>query len=117
VFIDQAAAAARNLQEQLTRLNGLANAKVFSMGAARYLSGAAEPFDIVFMDPPFGQDALAEYVPLLDTGGWVSNGSLVYLENERTAGLPRLPANWEVLKSKSAGEVGYHLVRLTSSPP
>ncbi len=117
VFIDQAAAAARSLQEQLTRLNGVANAKVFSMGAARYLRGAAQPFDIVFMDPPFGQDALAEYVPLLDTGGWVSKGSLVYLENERTAGVPRLPSHWEVLKSKSAGEVGYHLVRLTSSPP
>jgi len=91
--------------------NGLANAKVLSMGAARYLRGAPQSFDIVFMDPPFGQDALAEFVPLLDTGGWLSNGSLVYLENERTAGVPRLPSHWELLKSKSAGEVGYHLAR------
>jgi 16S rRNA (guanine966-N2)-methyltransferase len=112
VFIEQAPAAARNLQEQLGRLKGAAHAKIIEMGAARYLRGAPRTFDIVFMDPPFGQDALAEYVPLLEAGGWVSGGSLVYLENERAAGLPRLPSHWEVLKSKSAGEVGYHLARV-----
>jgi 16S rRNA (guanine966-N2)-methyltransferase len=111
VFIDQAPAAARSLHEQLTRLDGLANATVLEMGAARFLRGAAQPFDIVFMDPPFGQEALAEYVPLLDTGGWVAKGSLVYLENEKVAGIPRLPPHWDMLKSKSAGEVGYHLAR------
>jgi 16S rRNA (guanine966-N2)-methyltransferase len=112
VFVDQAPAAARNLQEQLGRLNGLAHARVLEMGAARYLRGAPRSFDIVFMDPPFGQEALAEYVPLLDAGGWVSAGSLVYLESERSAGVPRLPPHWQVLKSKSAGEVGYHLARI-----
>ena len=38
-------------------------------------------------------------------------GGLVYLECERAAGVPALPAGWELLKSKSAGEVGYHLAR------
>jgi 16S rRNA (guanine966-N2)-methyltransferase len=73
---------------------------------------AGGPFDIIFMDPPFGRAALAEFVPLLDSGGWVKPTGLVYLENEKSAGLPPLPAHWEVLKSKSAGEVGYHLVRV-----
>jgi 16S rRNA (guanine966-N2)-methyltransferase len=63
------------------------------------------------MDPPFGKDALPQYVALVDAG-WVSSGSLVYLENERSAGVPTLPPHWELLKSKSAGEVGYHLARV-----
>ena len=50
------------------------------------------PFDIVFLDPPFGRDALAEYVPLLDAGDWLKPGGLVYLENEKPAGVPALPA-------------------------
>jgi len=112
VFVEQAPPAARNLREQLTRLKGLAKARIMEMGAARYLRSAPRFFDIVFMDPPFGQDALAEYVPVLEMGGWVTNGSMVYLENERAAGVPRLPSHWEVLKSKSAGEVGYHLARI-----
>ena len=37
---------------------------------------------------------------------------MVYLENERSAGAPDLPPHWELLKSKSAGEVGYHLARV-----
>ena len=57
------------------------------MGAARFLRTPATPFDIVFLDPPFGRDALAEYIPLLDAGNWLNAGGLVYLENERTAGV------------------------------
>jgi 16S rRNA (guanine966-N2)-methyltransferase len=88
---------------------------VVEMGAARYLRSPAQPFDIVFLDPPFGRDALAEYVPLLDQGAWLKAGSLVYLENEKAAGVPELPSHWEILKSKSAGEVGYHLARVLSA--
>ena len=112
VFVEQFPAAARTLQEQLVRLGGEGKGRVMEMGAARFLRTPAKPFDIVFLDPPFGKNALAEYVPMLDSGSWLTPSGLVYLENERIAGLPQLPAHWELLKSKSAGEVGYHLVRV-----
>jgi 16S rRNA (guanine966-N2)-methyltransferase len=112
VFVEQFPAAARALQEQLVRFGGEGKGRVMEMGAARFLRTPAEPFDIAFLDPPFGKDALAEYLPMLDEGNWLKVGSLVYLENERLAGAPRLPEHWELLKSKSAGEVGYHLARV-----
>ncbi len=114
VFVEQAVAASRTLQEQLTRLGGLPKGRVMEMGAARFLRSPAQPFDIVFLDPPFGRGALAEYIPLLDAGQWLKEGALVYLENEKAEGVPPLPAHWELLKSKSAGEVGYHLVRINA---
>jgi 16S rRNA (guanine966-N2)-methyltransferase len=114
VFVEQAVAASRSLQEQLIRLEGEGRGQVVEMGAARYLRSAAEPFDIVFLDPPFGQRALAEYVPLLDEGPWLKPGALVYLESEKAEGVPALPLHWELLKSKSAGEVGYHLARVNA---
>jgi 16S rRNA (guanine966-N2)-methyltransferase len=114
VFVEQMVAASRALQEQLVRLGGERKGQVVEMGATRYLRTPAPPFDIVFMDPPFGREALAEYVPLLDAGNWVNVGGLVYLENEKLAGAPALPAHWELLKSKSAGEVGYHLARVNA---
>jgi 16S rRNA (guanine966-N2)-methyltransferase len=117
VFVEQAVAASRALQEQLARLGAERRSQVVEMGAARYLRGAAAAFDIVFLDPPFGQDALAEYIPLLDSGHWLKPGSQVYLENEKAGGAPLLPAHWELLKSKSAGEVGYHLARVSSREP
>ena len=112
VFVEQFPAAARALQEQLVRLGAAPKGRILEMGAARYLRTPGERFDIAFLDPPFGTNALAEYIPLLDTGDWLKVGSLVYLENERSAGVPALPGHWELLKSKSAGEVGYHLVRV-----
>ncbi len=119
VFVEQAQAAARGLVGELARLGGTAKARVVEMGASRFLRTAGEavrssggPFDIVFLDPPFGQDALAEYIPLLDAGGWLKPGGLVYLECEKSAGIPGMPAHWALLKSKSAGEVGYHLARV-----
>ncbi|MEO7206368.1 MAG: 16S rRNA (guanine(966)-N(2))-methyltransferase RsmD [Steroidobacteraceae bacterium] len=112
VFVEQFPAAARPLQEQLLRFGAAAKSRVLEMGAARFLRTSGAPFDIAFLDPPFGTNALAEYIPLLDTGDWLKLGSLVYLENERAAGVPALPGRWELLKSKSAGEVGYHLVRV-----
>ena len=114
VFVEQAVAAARALREQLIRFGGQARAQVAEMGAARYLRSVPQAFDIVFLDPPFGRDALAEYVPMLDEGQWLKPGSLVYLENEKRAGVPPLPAHWQLLKSKSAGEVGYHLARVVA---
>jgi 16S rRNA (guanine966-N2)-methyltransferase len=114
VFVEQAVAASRALQEQLIRLGGAGKGQVVEMGAARYLRSPSRPFDIAFLDPPFGRDALAEYVPLLDAGQWLKAGTLVYLENQKTEGVPTVPAHWELLKSKSAGEVGYHLARVNA---
>jgi 16S rRNA (guanine966-N2)-methyltransferase len=120
VFVEQSQMAARSLQAELARLGGKARSRVVEMGATRFLKSPREtyggPFDVVFLDPPFGRDALSEYVPLLDAGNWLEPGGLVYLENERAAGVPGVPSHWELLKSKSAGEVGYHLARVNARP-
>ncbi|MGB6307198.1 MAG: 16S rRNA (guanine(966)-N(2))-methyltransferase RsmD [Steroidobacteraceae bacterium] len=114
VFVEQAVVAAQALREQLIRFGGEARGQVMEMGAARFLRSAPEPFDIVFLDPPFGRGGLAEYIPLLDAGQWLRPEALVYLENAKAEGAPSLPADWELLKSKSAGEVGYHLARVNA---
>src|SRR5450631_2585916 len=43
VFVEQAVAAARGLQEQLTRLGAGAKGQVVEMGAVRYLRAPAQP--------------------------------------------------------------------------
>ena len=118
VFVEQAQAAARGLVAELDRLGGKAKGRVVEMGASRFLRSQGDligtAFDVVFLDPPYHQGALAEYVPLVDAGNWVKPGGLVYLESEKAAGAPALPEHWELLKSKFAGEVGYHLARVNT---
>jgi 16S rRNA (guanine966-N2)-methyltransferase len=112
VFVEQASTAVSNLRAQLSRLDARAPARILEADALRFLQSPGEAFDVAFLDPPFGTGVLPQYVGLLETGNWLSNGGLIYLENGKREGVPTLPAHWELLKSKFAGEVGYHLVRV-----
>src|SRR5277367_3125267 len=66
VFVDQAQAAISHLQTQISRLDAVARTRIMGEDAGRYLRTSPEVFDIVFLDPPFGQGALPQYVEQLD---------------------------------------------------
>jgi 16S rRNA (guanine966-N2)-methyltransferase len=111
VFVESDRCAADQLRANLERLGGLTAAHVVQTHALEYLRAAVEPFDLIFLDPPFGQGALAPVIELLASRDWVRPGGYIYLEAERAAGEPVLPARWQRLKAKYAGEVGYHLAQ------
>jgi len=114
VFVERDHAAAEALDAELERLGGSSRAQVIETAAERFLAAPGEPFDGIFLDPPYGRGYLREFVASIDAGGWVKAGGWVYLESERAAGAPAVPAHWELVKSKSAGEVGYHLARVSA---
>jgi 16S rRNA (guanine966-N2)-methyltransferase len=115
VFVDAEPAVTRHLSTMLEEL-GCDRGQVVQSDAARYLAGVPESFDIVFVDPPYAARALADACRSLDERGWLRRGGLAYLEDVASAGSPGLPAGWTLLRSKRAGEVGYHLARRDHSP-
>jgi 16S rRNA (guanine966-N2)-methyltransferase len=112
-FVEQGAAAARELRTRLTEWQA-AGARVVRTDALRYLSGAAQPFDIVFLDPPFDSQLLERAATLLASQPWLQPGALIYVECAARTGLPSLPPSWRLLRAKRAGEVGYHLFAHTA---
>lgn len=114
VFVEIESAVTRRLSQTLEGF-GCDRGQVVCSDAARFLAGTPEPFDIVFLDPPFADRALADACRALDLQGWLRPGGLAYLEEPASAGEPELPAGWTLLRSKRAGEVGYHLARRDSS--
>jgi 16S rRNA (guanine966-N2)-methyltransferase len=110
VFVDADQAVGLHLSKMLAQL-GCDRGQVVCTDAARYLEGVPQPFDIAFMDPPFAGHALADTCLRLDERGWLRMGGLAYLEAPANAGAPVLPPGWTLLRSKRAGEVGYHLAR------
>lgn len=103
----------RHLKQTLKRL-GATNADVVVEDARRFLERSPQPFDIVFLDPPFDSALLDEALSKLPHG-WLAPNAHVYIESPAERGLPELPAGWLVHRSKQAGQVGYHLVRAASA--
>jgi 16S rRNA (guanine966-N2)-methyltransferase len=52
---------------------------------------------------------LSKAAELLEARGWLAPDALIYVESSAREALPPLPASWQQLKAKQAGEVGYHL--------
>jgi len=99
-------AALRHNREQLKA----EPADIVHADALEFLRGPAEAFDIVFLDPPYASGLLGPCVELLDTRGWLKPGAFIYLEAPEGEA-PPLPATWQPVRSKTAGQVGYHLAR------
>jgi 16S rRNA (guanine966-N2)-methyltransferase len=83
--------------------------KIVSLDVFRFLAGDAETFDIVFLDPPFALALAAQSCQWLENQGWLAKQAKIYVETERTQTLAGIPENWQLLKHKTAGEVGYYL--------
>jgi 16S rRNA (guanine966-N2)-methyltransferase len=103
------------LRQQLQQLDA-GQVRVVQADAAVYLRGGGQPFDIVFLDPPFGEGLLVGIMQQLEAGGWLTADAWVYLEAERGQ-VYELPPNWSVHRSKTAGQVAYSLVRRTAAAP
>jgi 16S rRNA (guanine966-N2)-methyltransferase len=108
VFVESDRDAARAIEITLAAL-GCDRGRVVATDAVAYLRGPAEPFDVVFLDPPFDGELLEPACRLLVDRGWLAADARVYLEQPADAGPPAMPAGWQLLRSKRAGEVGYHL--------
>jgi len=110
VFVDVEPAVVRHLGDTLRGL-GCDRGQVVRADAAGFLAQTAAPFDVIFLDPPFAAPVLPEICGRIEAGGWLKEGGLAYLESPAAVGEPELPPGWTLLRSKRAGEVGYHLAR------
>jgi 16S rRNA (guanine966-N2)-methyltransferase len=113
VFVERDAVAARTIRDTLAQFH-CDRGRVEQVDALAWLERGppgSRPFDIVFLDPPYGEAWLPALAEKLELGGWLSPGAWIYLEDAATRGGPRLPAGWTLLRSKRAGDVGYHLAR------
>lgn len=109
VLVERDPVAVHNLQATKTALKADA-ARIEPTSAALFLQAKPQPFDIVFLDPPFASGELAAVLAQLSQG-WIAPAGLIYIESPAAAGTPALPPSWTWLRNKTAGQVGYHLAR------
>ncbi|RMD71114.1 MAG: 16S rRNA (guanine(966)-N(2))-methyltransferase RsmD [Gammaproteobacteria bacterium] len=113
IFVERHPKAAARLRENIALLGVEDRARVYAMDALDFLRRLPpEPFDIAFLDPPYGERGLLERAArLLEERGWLAPGALIYVEASSHAPSPALPEAWEAFRHRRAGEVDFSLWR------
>ena len=111
-FIDRDSRVIRQINDTLILLDVRNAAQTHQRTAESFVNTAADnkrnSYDIVFVDPPYRQNALAKLLTALPP--LLSASSRVYAEwaSDETV---LLPAGWQTLRSGKAGQVAYHLLQ------
>ncbi|WP_437879611.1 16S rRNA (guanine(966)-N(2))-methyltransferase RsmD [Pseudomonas sp. LRF_L74] len=107
--LDSSPAAIASLRQILATLR-CENGQLLQVDALAYLDKSpASPYDLVFLDPPFGKDLLAPACARLEQNGWLAERAWVYCESESAPSSLGLPGNWRLHREKKAGQVHYSL--------
>ena len=101
LLVESDARALAVLRDNVRRL-GLPGARVRAERVERVVAeAAAEPFDVVFLDPPYAHDPSRVLADLV-AGGWVAD--LVVLERAARDPEPQWPPGIQPLRSRRYGE-------------
>jgi 16S rRNA (guanine966-N2)-methyltransferase len=112
-MVEGQARVARSLQQNIALLQFEDVIRLEHDDALRWLQRPPAGYDVVFLDPPFGQGLLQPVIDLLEQRGWLMPGALVYVEQDTHEPPPRLPDNWRIRRSKRAGQAAYQLLERT----
>lgn len=108
VMVDEDLRIIQQLQQNADLLKA-DNAQIEWADALQFLLRQSQPFDVVFLDPPFRDDVLNECCNRIEHHGWLASQAWIYIETDSKRKISGLPGNWEIIQSKIAGQVAYHL--------
>ncbi|MEV7727742.1 16S rRNA (guanine(966)-N(2))-methyltransferase RsmD [Streptomyces sp. NPDC101733] len=107
LLVEPDAKAAKAIRENIEAV-GLPGAEFRAGKAEQIAAGAAhaEPYDIVFLDPPYEVEHgdLGEILLTLRSNGWLTDDALVTVERRTRSGAFPWPEGFEALRSRKYGE-------------
>lgn len=110
VMVDFSADVIALLQQEGVMLKAK-NLDIYRATIPEQLKLPVKPFDIVFLDPPYQQNILLPCCFYLEENAFLADNAYIYLEAKSALTQADLPPNWEIIKSKKAGQVAYHLAQ------
>lgn len=110
-FLETSSAAIEGINAHLSLLNAVDRGRVINTNA---LSWREDPFDIVFVDPPFSDNLAIDSLKHLINNQLLTESALVYLEVASTASLEDLPPALSIIRDKQSGAVRYLLLEQQS---
>ncbi|WP_075431636.1 16S rRNA (guanine(966)-N(2))-methyltransferase RsmD [Buchnera aphidicola] len=79
---------------------------VFHTETTRWLKKKGEPFDIIFLDPPFHDlKLLKKTIKLLKKNNWLHKKSIIYIEQSINFIEKEIYKKWTIIKKKKIGKI------------
>lgn len=113
VFVDNSPDSTALIKDNLLRARLLERALVVQEDVFDYLTNAKEPFDIVFLDPPYRLDFYGEALRLLTQKNLLTVGAIAVAEWDNNVLSPVFPPSFEILRDKRYGRVSITVLRST----
>jgi 16S rRNA (guanine966-N2)-methyltransferase len=108
LFIDEGAKARALVRQNTDILRAIGTTKLFRRDATKLGLVVGEPFDLVFLDPPYGKDLGIKALNAAKNGGWLANDALIVWEegSEQAA-----PDGFDMLDARKYGDTWVHIFR------
>ena len=101
------------LLEKTTEIHNRCSIEVIERDSLLWLEQECSArFDLVFVDPPFDLELHQRVVSSLAEGARLSENSVVYLELPARSVSVNLPANWQIIRQKTFGQVEAMICRV-----
>ena len=107
-LVEQQATIAKQLKKIMQGLDSTALV-LQQADALQWLATPRQKFDIIFLDPPFGQCIIEQCADLLRRNHYLCPSTLVYAESERHW---QVPDGWQVIKQSHTRQIDYGLFKL-----
>ena len=108
LFIDEGVKARALIRQNTDILRAIGNTKLFRRNATKLGPVVGEPYDLIFLDPPYGKGLGDKALTAASEGGWLSDDALIIWEegSEQTA-----PKGFEMLDARKYGDTWVHILR------
>lgn len=112
LFVETDSAARGAIRDNIEALGLFGNTRIHRRDATDLglkPAGLGEPFDLVFLDPPYGKGLGERTLALLGSGGWITGDAVIMLEVGADE-TPELPA-FETLDERGYGAAKVFFLR------
>ncbi len=110
LFVETDAKARGIIRANVEALGLSGNTKIWRRDVTRMGRCAPmKPFDVVFLDPPYGRGLGTAALKALSEGGWMQAGALAVVEEEARSPL-ELPAGFTLADRRTYGDTAVHFL-------
>lgn len=111
VFVDLRREAVQLIRDNLVHTELSEKAEVVQSDYLAYLTRSKETFDVIFLDPPYGEEIIKKALQTITRIDKVSENGIIICENRSNFDWPTVPEPYELEKEYLYGKIKVALYR------